>query len=315
MNFHLNYTPPKSDFEINHDQKIFLIGSCFSDNIGKLLSEHKFKTLSNPDGILFNPLSIYTSLKNTLNQTTANKNLLLQYQHSFYSYLHHSSIHASEKKELIEKINSGTQTAFSFLSTTDVLIITFGTAFYYHHIQLKQTVANCHKQPSNYFEKKLLTVQEIVTLYSDLIKALHATNPNLKIIFTVSPVKYLKDGIVENNISKSTLLLSVHQLAAQLKNCFYFPAYELVNDDLRDYRFYKEDLAHPNEQAIGYVWQKFSSIFFSEKTLEINQEIEKLNSALSHRVMNEQNLEYQKLQHFITAQKEKIKALASNIEV
>lgn len=315
MKFHLNYTPPKLDFEINHSQKIFLIGSCFSENVGKLLSLHKFKTLSNPDGILFNPLSIYTSLKNTLNQTTANENLLLKHQHSFYSYLHHSSIHASEKNELIDKINSVTQTAFSFLSTANVLIITFGTAFYYHHLQLKQTVANCHKQPGNYFEKKLLTFQEIVTLYSDLIKVLHATNPYLKIIFTVSPVKYLKDGLIENNISKSTLVLSVHQLAAQVKNGFYFPAYELVNDDLRDYRFYKEDLAHPNEQAIGYVWEKFSKSFFSEKTLEINQEIEKLNSALRHRIMNEQSSEYEKLKHFITAQKEKIKALDSTIEV
>lgn len=314
MKFHLNYTPPKSEFEINHSHKIFMIGSCFSENVGKRLSANKFNVLSNPFGTLFNPLSIHLSLQNTLKQEKANEKFLLEHQGSYYSYLHHSSIHADSKEELIEKINSATENAFQFLKNTDELIITFGTAFYYHHKQLGETVANCHKQPGNLFDKKLLSVNEIVSSYSELIKNISNINPGSKIIFTVSPVKYLKDGVIENNISKSVLLLAVHELVSQHKNCFYFPAYELVNDDLRDYRFYKEDLAHPNEQAIQYVWQKFSETFFSEKTREVNKEIEKLNSALNHRVMNEQNLEYQKLQDFISAQREKIKALESNLE-
>jgi len=314
MKFHLNYTPPKFDFEISHEQNLFLIGSCFSENIGNLLSENKFKAYSNPTGILFNPASIHQSLTDILNLKDLSDNFILSRNGLYYSYLHHTSINATTARELKENVNYKTGEANDRLKKSDVLIITFGTAFFYHHLTSGQVVANCHKQPQQIFEKNLLVPNEIVSAYSGLIKKLQAFNPKLKIVFTVSPVKYLKDGVAENNLSKSTLIVSVHELIKQHKNCYYFPAHELVNDDLRDYRFYKEDLAHPNELAINYVWQKFSESCFNEETIALNNQIYKLNQALNHRQMSAGSQEQQKLQDFISKQKEEIKKLYPTIE-
>lgn len=314
MKFHLNYTPPKLDLEIDHKQNLFLIGSCFSENIGVLLDEYKFKTYTNPNGILFNPASIHQSLTDILNAKDLSDNFILSRNGLYYSYLHHTSINASSANQLKEKINLETKKAQRHLKESDVLILTFGTAFFYHHLTTGQVVANCHKQPQQIFEKNLLAVNEIVSAYTGLIKKLQNFNPKLKIIFTVSPVKYLRDGVIENNLSKSTLILSAHELIKQNKNCFYFPAYELVNDDLRDYRFYKEDLAHPNELAITYVWEKFSDACFNEKSIELNKQINKLNQALNHREISSGSQEQQKLQDFIAKQKGELKKLAPEIE-
>lgn len=314
MKFHLNYNPQKFDFEIGHEQNLFLIGSCFSENIGNLLDQHKFKSYSNPSGILFNPASIHQSITDILNLKELSDNFILSRNGLYYSYLHHTSVNASTTKELKENINFQTKKANGLLKKSDVLIITFGTAFFYHHLTSGQVVANCHKQPQQIFEKNLLAVNEIVSAYTGLIKKLQTFNPNLKIIFTVSPVKYLKYGVVENNLSKSTLSVAVHELIKQNKNCYYFPAYELVNDDLRDYRFYKEDLAHPNEMAVNYIWQKFSETCFNESTVALNNQILKLNLALNHRQMSAGSQEQQKLQDFISKQKEEIKKLYPTIE-
>jgi len=202
MKFHLNYIPKKTSFQINHQQSILLVGSCFSENIGKHLKDSKFKVSSNPNGILFNPLSIYHCLKDALENKKTNENFILKRGDLFYSYFHHTSFNAPEKTALVEKLNTLTYQTHAELNSSDVLIITFGTAFFYYHKELQQTVANCHKQASSAFEKKLMEVDEIVNIYSSLMKELKAVNPKLKIIFTVSPVKYLKDGVVENNLSK-----------------------------------------------------------------------------------------------------------------
>lgn len=314
MQFNLNYTPPKFDFEIDHKQILFLIGSCFSENIGGILKQNKFKTYSNPSGILFNPASIHQSLTDILNIKDLSDNFILSRNGLYYSYLHHTSVNANTTEELKEKINHQTKKAHDHLKASNVLIVTFGTAFFYHHLTTGQVVANCHKQPQQIFEKNLLAVNEIVSAYTGLIKKIKALNPKLKIIFTVSPVKYLRDGVVENNISKSTLILGIHELIKQNANCYYFPAYELVNDDLRDHRFYKEDLAHPNELAINYVWEKFSDTCFNDQTIELNKQIYKLNQALNHREMSQGNQEQQKLQDFIVKQKGELKKLAPEIE-
>jgi len=314
MKFHLNYTPEKSPFLIDHTSNLFLIGSCFADNIGSYLKDFKFKTLVNPGGILFNPLSIYNGLISILQNKKTNEHFILERDGIFYSYAHHTSLSAPTKEDLVKKVNSVTEEAFAFLKTSNILILTFGTAFYYYQKALRKTAANCHKQPASLFDKRLLKVEEITKMYSDLISQLKIFNPNLKIIFTVSPVKYLKDGVEKNNLSKSILLLSIHKLVAQHTNSFYFPAFELVNDDLRDYRFYKEDLAHPNDQAVEYIWQKFSDCYFDPKTIELNYQIQKLNLASNHRQMEEKSLENEKLKAFIEKQKIEIKKLNSSIE-
>lgn len=314
MNFHLNFTPETSSFKINHSQSILLVGSCFSENIGKHLQDAQFKVSVNPNGILFNPLSISTFLKSTIENKKTEKHSTLQRDNLFYSYNHHTSFYASTESYLLRKLDAITDSTHHTLKSADVLVITFGTAFYYHHKELAQTVANCHKQSASTFDKKLMEVEEMVSIYTSLIQELENFNPKLKVIFTVSPVKYLKDGIIENNLSKSTLLLGINKLIKLFPEHLYFPSFELVNDDLRDYRFYKEDLAHPNQQAIEYVWQKFSDCYFEAKTSEINLEIQKLNSALNHRQMNENSAENGKLAAFIEKQKNIIKKLDSGIE-
>lgn len=302
MQFHLNYRPTASNFKIAHSDDVFLLGSCFSENIHQYLHNYKFKTLSNPNGILFNPASIAACLKNILHQSDLNEKYVLERDGLFYSYLHHSSVSDSNKKELLKKINSDNLAAFSFLKQAKVLIITFGSAYTFDHRELDASVANCHKQKGILFLKKLLNVHDIVTEYSHLIRKLLLLNSELKMVFTVSPVKYLKDGVVENNLSKSVLLLAVHELVKN-EHCFYFPAYELVNDDLRDYRFYKPDMAHPNEQAVEYVWNKFADCFFTDPTKILNKEIQKLNLALAHKPTNATSDEAKKLQEFILKQK------------
>lgn len=308
MQFNLNYTPPPSDFKIAHGDSIFLIGSCFSENVQHYLHNYKFNTFSNPNGILFNPFSIAYCLKSVLHQKLFDEKFILERDGLFYSYLHHSSVNDSDRSSLLHKINSINSEAFSFLKEAKVLVITFGSAYAFDHRELDETVANCHKQPGTLFLKKILNIHDIVTAYTQLIRKLQLFNPELKIVFTVSPVKYLKDGIVENNHSKSVLLLAVHELIKN-EHCSYFPAFELVNDDLRDYRFYKQDMAHPNEQAIEYVWNKFSDCFLSHKTKELNSQIQKLNLALAHKPMNPLSDEFKKLEEFIAKQKELIKKL------
>lgn len=315
MKFHLNYIPAKPGFEINHDTKLLLTGSCFSENIGALLYDHHFKIKTNPSGILFNPLSIHTTLNDALELNAYNENHILPRGNSFLSYQHHSSINNVTKNELLHAIHSENENMHHFLKEAGCLVITFGSAYYYHHKELNIAVANCHKQAANVFEKRLLNVAEITDQYTALIKKLQAFNPALKIIFTVSPVKHLRDGVVENNLSKSTLALSIYQLVNQFDNCYYFPAYELVTDDLRDYRFYKADLAHPNELAIQYVWEKFSDCFFSSKTIDLNAKILKLNSAKKHRPLHRNSDENDKLEAFISKQKEEIFQINPRIDI
>jgi len=293
---------------------MLMIGSCFAENIGERLFRQKFKVKINPNGILFNPLSIANCLNSAIKKLPFNEKLLVERENLFFSYDHHSSISAENKNDLLKKIDVITEETHQSLRSADYLIITFGSAHVFEHQTLKQVVANCHKQDSVLFQKRLLEPEDIVKLFSDLIREIKNLNPKIRIIFTVSPVKYLKDGVEQNRLSKSSLLLSVNKLVSQNENCFYFPAYELVNDDLRDYRFYKEDMAHPNEQAIDYVWKKFAETFFSEKTRELNEHIHKLNLAMEHKPMNSHRTEAAKLQDYIKKQKDQILKLDPTIE-
>ncbi|MFO0355830.1 MAG: GSCFA domain-containing protein [Sphingobacteriaceae bacterium] len=290
MQLHLNYKPKPSFVKIDHTQPLFMIGSCFAENIGEKLMQHGFNTLINPNGILFNPLSIYHCLTDIIEEKEIDDSLLLQRNGLYFSYLHHGSIYNSLKDQLKVQINNTQKNAKAILRTCKFLVITFGTAYVYELQHNKQTVANCHKQNSTLFQKRLISVEEIVAKTSELINAIKKLNPTIQVIFTVSPVKYLKDGIEENNLSKATLLLAVNQLCNNT-NCTYFPAYELVTDDLRDYRFYKEDMARPNNQAINYVWEKFSDTFFTVDTKQLNKEVYAVTSATQHQLLHPEGAE------------------------
>ena len=196
-------------------------------------------------------------------------------------------MHATTKSELNTLLNNLNLELHAKLKTAQWLFLTFGSAYVYEYVPSKSIVANCNKLPHTNFVKRLLTVNEIVESYSELVKELKSINPNLQVVFTVSPVKHLRDGIVENNLSKSVLIQSVHELVNNHSNCNYFPVYELVTDDLRDYRFFEADMAHPNKQSVNYVFDKFAMTYFSEETQKINKDIIDINSALNHRPFNE----------------------------
>lgn len=305
MEFHLNYTPPRSLTDITHTDKIMLIGSCFAENIGEKLLSSKFQTLINPNGILFNPISIARALHSYIQPETKNQetsHIVVPSEKPetsnglFLSFDHHGSFSSTTKEALEHKITSSRKQAHQFLKEAKFLIITFGSAYAYRNIKTNHVVANCHKLPHQDFKKELLSAETIVSEYKSLITELQKFNPALTIIFTVSPVKYLRDGIIENNLSKAILIQSVHQLLTAYCSLptAYFPAYELVNDDLRDYRFYKEDMAHPNEQAINYVWEKFSDVYFSEETNSLIKNIKDITQAAQHRPINENTEQHQK---------------------
>jgi hypothetical protein len=315
MKFHIDHKPPKQDFQINHHHRLMLTGSCFSENIGAKFLDHKFKALVNPFGIAFNPLSISCAIKKMLMGKDPDKGLFVERDGRVFSYLYHSEINGRTETELLNQITERNQNVQKWLEALNVLIISFGTAFAWFYNKSAACVANCHKQPSNLFSKRILTVDEIVRDFSETIARVRSVRPDLKIIFTVSPVKYLKDGLEQNSLSKSTLLLAVNQLCENNSQCFYFPAYELVTDDLRDYRFYKEDLAHPNELAIDYVWHKFSEAWFNDKTLRINVEIEKLQAALNHRPLQADQLQDPKFLQFIEDRKAGIRVLDPSLEL
>lgn len=306
MRFHLNYTPKPSANKIDHQQKIMLIGSCFAENIGEKLSGSGFNVLQNPNGILFNPLSISTSLRNIIFKQKIDTSLFIRRNDLFFSLQNHSSIFGKTKDELESTLEDAEAKAHNFLKQAGHLIITLGSAFVYKHLRSNTIAGNCHKLPAQDFEKRMLSIEEIVNDYKTLITELRVFDPKLNVIFTVSPVKYLKDGVEENTLSKSTLLLAVNQICKDLK-CFYFPAYELVIDDLRDHRFFKEDLAHPNQEAITYVWDKFSECFFKGETIKLAKDIEAITIASNHTILFPESEEAKKFQSNLENKKKELK--------
>lgn len=283
MQFHINYNHPVQSDLIDHSHQLFLIGSCFADNIGTKLKQFKLKTTLNPNGILFNPISIATAIESYIQNSKITEEDIVFNNGLFHSINHHGCFSNPNVNELINTINESVECAHNDLKQCDYLFITFGSSNVYVSNHTNSVVANCHKLPQSNFTKEQLQPGEIINHFHQLIDQLKSFNPKLKIIFTVSPVKYLRDGLVENNLSKAVLIFSIHEIIKQHTNCHYFPAYELVTDDLRDYRFYKEDLAHPNELAIEYVWDKFVASHFTENAKSVMQKLNDINKAVSHR--------------------------------
>ncbi len=265
------------------------LGSCFSENINEKLVERKFDSRSNPFGNTYNPISIFNIIDFVLEEKNYTKEDLFLQNEIWNCYDFHSDMSGLEVENVLRNINEKIIETKTFLKETNVLFITLGTAWVYENNN--KIVANCHKVPSSQFEKRLLTFEEIETKAKSTFAKLKQFNENIKIVFTLSPVRHLKDGFVENNLSKSILLVAINNLQKE-KNICYFPAYELVIDDLRDYRFYKEDLVHPNYLAINYIFEQFKSVFFTEKTLTLLVKVEKLLKAFQHRINYKDTQEY-----------------------
>ena len=271
-----------SQKKIGYDDNVMFIGSCFASSIGSKLEMGRMPVMINPAGAVFNPVSV----RNTLDIITSGREFvqddLLNHNGTYVSFSHYTDFSSENSLEVLEKINRRSKEAFDFLKNSQFLFITFGTARVYKWKETGIVVSNCHKIPSDHFEAKLLTVNEIVSLWSSQLDKLRALFPLLKIVFTISPIRHWKDGAHGNQVSKSILFLAVEELLKHSISPQYFPAYELVMDDLRDYRFYNDDMLHPSSMAIDYIWDLFSGCYIDSKANSIWTEIVKITKARNH---------------------------------
>lgn len=285
---------PEFPWRIDYSTGVVFMGSCFSENMGQKLLDLKFPVELNPFGVLYNPQSIANSLRFLMENKRFTADDLFFDQGIWNSFHHHSSFSDVELSVAIDRINHRMDRAHLFLRNARFLMVTWGTAWVYRHKTTGQIVSNCHKVPASTFERGRLGVDEIVTLYQSLLTQLHAFNPGLKVVFTVSPIRHWKDGAVENQVSKSTLILAINQLQQSThgKNCAYFPAYELVMDELRDYRYYAADMIHISDVAVEYIFERFSSALISGESMQVSKRIEKIRKSMNHRPFKRNTQEY-----------------------
>jgi len=282
--FRIPVVIPKSETLIELSDKILFMGSCFASNMGKLMEDARFPVNVNPFGVLYNPISIADTISSLLQPFDAGDLDFVFGNGLWHSFLHHGKFSQPTREKIINEINNCVQQTKSFLQKSDYLILTFGTAYVYEHKEKNYIVANCHKFNNNLFNRYMLEPEEIIDIYTDLIVNLRMFNPSLKIIMSVSPIRHLKDGAHGNQISKSVLLLATEKLTSRFEGVYYFPAYEIVMDELRDYRFYDSDMIQPNEMAVKYIWERFTDTYFSDETINYNREVQKIIKARNHRL-------------------------------
>ncbi|MBZ9632122.1 GSCFA domain-containing protein [Salegentibacter sp. LM13S] len=286
MEFRTKIPIQQAEPKIDYESKLFLIGSCFVENIGKKLDFYKLQNLQNPFGILFHPLAIARFFHKLNEDTLYTEKDIFQHQERWHCFYAHSSLSDPEAEVLLKNLNSALKNARKFLQQSSHLVITLGTAWSYFYLEREQSVANCHKIPQKSFRKELQSTEEIQRALNEILKDLTQINSDVEVIFTVSPVRHIKDGFIENQRSKAHLISAVHSICEKNDNIHYFPSYELMMDELRDYRFYAEDMLHPSQTAIDYIWNRFKEAWFSEDSFAILNEVENIQKGLSHRPFN-----------------------------
>lgn len=280
---------------LRHTDHLLLLGSCFASHIGARLADAKFPCDVNPYGVLYNPLSISAALREIVQGKVYGAADLFFFRGCWHSPMHHGDFSSPSAAEALERINGRIACAHEQLSRLECLLLTFGTSWVYEQKQTGRIVGNCHKLPERDFTRRRLTVDEIVSDYTSLLSGLLARNAGLNVMLTVSPIRHVRDGMHANQLSKATLLLAADRLQAAFPdNVFYFPAYELVLDELRDYRFYAEDMVHPSDVAVQYVWERFASACFSDETRQIIAENEDIRRALAHKPFRPDSEEYKR---------------------
>jgi hypothetical protein len=294
MSFFTEIQIPEFPDQMDYSKSMMLFGSCFSENIGQKLIDLKFNVDMNPFGILYNPESIANSLRILLEKRVFTEADLFQDQGLWNSFYHHSRFSDVDQELALEKINNRISSSYEFLKKADFLVITFGTAWVYELRKTGQVVSNCHKIPAADFKRFRLGVFEITNVYRELLEQIWKFNPELKIIFTVSPIRHWKDGAVENQLSKATLLLAIDQLIKGFgdHSCAYFPSYELVMDELRDYRFYAEDMLHISPVAVDYIFERFSKVMITKASMDVSKKVMKVRKAFEHRPVNPNTMEF-----------------------
>lgn len=265
-------------------QKSIWMGSCFTENLGIYFQNHCFNAVINPFGILYNPISVANALTQIQRNYTYTLRDLQHVNGLYFSYDHHGRFSDPNPDVVLANINESIKQTHEMLPNADWLFITLGSAYVFEKIDTETIVANCHKMPGSLFQRRLLSLSEIIFPLSDSIASLLEQNPNLNIVFTISPIRHWRDGAVNNQRSKALLNVAVHQLVQKFENVSYFPAYEILMDDLRDYRFYDNDMLHPSSVAVDYIRQKFIDTFIDDPTKVILNDIHKLVNARNHKL-------------------------------
>jgi hypothetical protein len=289
MNFRTQIPIPKSNRPIDYNSKIVSLGSCFAENMGDKFQYFKFQNTINPFGIIFNPVSIEKIIHKAINGIVFTEKDIFFYNERWHCFDVHSDLSNSNKEDLLASLNAIVKSTNLQITESTHFIITYGTSWVYRNIDSNEIVANCHKVPQKQFKKELLSVVEIEESMANTLKLIHAANPDCKIIFTVSPVRHIKDGFVENQVSKANLISALHtvlQVPLSGAEGAYFPSYEIMMDELRDYRFYAEDMLHPNQVAIDYIWNRFRETTISETAFAVMDEVEGIQKSLSHKPFN-----------------------------
>ena len=295
MNLQTKITVAAPDFSIDYNSRLMMLGSCFAENMGSKFSYYKFDVDVNPCGIIYNPLSVANVLRLIVEGKQFEKSDLRQVGGKWVSLYHHGAFSSTDPDECLRRINDRLTKATGELRTLDLLVITWGTAWVYRYTRENIVVSNCHKIPSQEFERSRLSVEDIVKEYLVLIGRLREINPGLRILFTVSPIRHWKDGAHGNQLSKATLLLAIDRLREELQHVYYFPAYEIVLDELRDYRFYADDMLHMSGFTVDYIWERFLYSFISPEVLGLMNQIGRVNKGVAHRPFDPQSEEYHRL--------------------
>lgn len=291
---------------LSYASKLMLMGSCFTENIGIRFIEGRFNANLNPFGILYNPLSIARAIDHLVGNSVIDESNLWQHNGLWHHFDFHGRFSSLIREQAIKAMNEAISAGHQSLKQAEVLFITYGTAYVFEDVETQMVVGNCHKLPANRFYRYRLTPNEVIEAIAQMMDKILMFNPTLEVVFTVSPVRHLKDSAHGNQLSKSTLLLAVDEIVGRYRTASYFPAYELVLDDLRDYRFYDIDMVHPNTQASDYVWEKLVSGLLDEQAMEYLKETEQLNRARQHRPLFRESLEYRK---FLESNLQKVDAL------
>ena len=296
----------EAEHQIDHYCRTVLLGSCFAEHIGSELSYYKFQNVQNPFGILFHPLAIENLVQRAMEQRAYTEEEVFFLNERWHCFDAHSVLSDVSKEQVLAKLNEGLAITHESLKNATHVCITLGTAWVYRHLPSNAIVANCHKVGQSTFGKELLDIGRIVASLHNIWSMIHSVNPKTQIICTVSPVRHLKDGVVENQLSKSHLISAVHEVMKSRSfmegsEAVYFPSYEIMMDELRDYRFYAKDMIHPNEVAIAYIWEKFCSVWISGEARHLMTEIEGIQKGLQHRPFNPASGQHQQFLKSLSA--------------
>lgn len=314
MQFRTQIPISKSSSPINYDSKILSIGSCFAENMAEKFDYFKFQNETNPFGIIFNPVSIEKLFGRISKQDWFEEKDVFFHNERWHSFEAHSDLSNSDRQELLETLNKAVTETHKQLKEATHIIITFGTSWIYRNLEKDEIVANCHKVPQKQFSKELLSAEAIQKSIQNTIETIQTVNSNINFIFTISPVRHIKDGFVENQLSKSHLFTALHQVLkthnSKLITHNYFPSYEIMMDELRDYRFYNEDMLHPNQIAIDYIWKLFSENYVSEESVQVMKEVDEIQKSLRHRSFNPESEQHQK---FLAKLQQKINIIGEKL--